>query len=52
MQLLSFFEASTLCKYECNFEGSAVAQGGSPLWPKLFSLQRLRPYYTTSPLGR
>ena len=24
MQLLSFFEASTLCKDECNFEGPAV----------------------------
>ena len=30
MQLLSFFEASTLCKDECNFE-----------WPTLLSLQGL-----------
>ena len=32
VQLLSFFEASTSCKDECNFEGGRGA---------LFSLQRL-----------
>ena len=36
MQLLSFFEASTPCKDECNFEGGRPFRG----------------YYTRSPLGR
>ena len=43
MQLLSFFEASTLCKDECSFEGEQY-------WPsRCFPF---RGYYTRSPHGR
>ena len=43
MQLLSFFEASTPCKDECNFESSHE---------RLSRCFPFRAYYTRSPLGR